>query len=203
MKKLLSVLAIGFLGMSSAQAAVGVNVLGGLNFQNDSVDPQTTGTTTSAKGAVSYGATAEFAMNPMMGLEVGLFSMTSKTKYTTGSGDYTISAKSVMIPVMARFNALPVLDIGVGGYYAILPSKVTIEDSTVSGLSNGEITATSIEKGDYGLRVGARAKFPVAPMFKVLVDATYNLGLKDTDKTSTTTEKTRGYTLMAGVSIGI
>ncbi|MBS1961077.1 MAG: outer membrane beta-barrel protein [Bdellovibrionales bacterium] len=186
----------------TAQAGAMVNVLGGLNFQNDSIDPAQSGTTLSAQGGVSYGASVEFGMNPMLGLELGVFSMAKKTKATVaGAGEATATAHGIVFPVMVRFTALPVLDFGVGGYYATLSDKFTVSGSTIAGYPDGDQTSSTAEKSDYGLRAGVRAKLPVGPMLKVLVDASYNFGLKDTDNTSTT-EKTRGYTLMAGVGIG-
>ncbi len=201
MKKLaLSVLS-GVLMSGAAQAGMAVNVLGGLNFQNDSITPANVGVTTSAKGALTYGATFEMPVNPVMDFEFGALSVGSKTKSSTALGDATVSTRSVMIPVMLRFTALPILDFGVGGYYAILPSKYTIEGSTIPGLIDGDYTTTTAAKNDYGLRAGVRAKLPLAPLLHVLVDLSYNFGLKDTDTTSTT-EKTRAYSLLAGVAIG-
>jgi hypothetical protein len=201
MKKLGVFVLTGILISGGAQAAMRVNLLGGLNFQNDSITPAT-GNTTSAVGALSYGVTFEAALNPAMAFEVGVFSMGSKTKTTVpGAGDATIGLRSTVIPVMIRFTALPIIDFGVGGYYGILPKTFTVENSTIAGLPNGSQTATSAASSDYGIRAGIRANIPFAPMIHGLVDVSYDYGLKDTD-TSSSTEKTRGYTLMAGVGIG-
>ena len=205
MKKLIPLIVTSLLIASGAEAGVAVNLMGGLNFNKNSVTPASATNTVTAKSAVSYGATIEFGLAPMFAIETGILSIGRKNKVdVAGAGEATISSRGIEIPVMVRFTLLPVLDFGVGGYYGKGNSTFTVSGSTISGYADGEHTVdqTQTDLTDYGARASVRAKLPIAPMAKILFDGSYTMGLKDVDKTAATTEKTREYALMAGVSLG-
>ena len=205
MKKILSLTVLGMMTVGTANAGMAVNVLGGMNYNKNSESPATAGQTTSAKGALSYGASFEFGVVPMFGVEVGVLSVGKSNKIDTGATGSAVSTiRAIQIPVMLRFTALPILDFGIGGYYGSSAKKYKISESTIAGVPDGsyDVDSAAYESSDFGARASLRAKFPVAPMIGILLDVNYSMGLKDLDKSSATTEKTREFALLAGASFG-
>lgn len=205
MKKLLGLAVLGILSIGTANAGMAVNVLGGLNYNKNSISPEDTTQTISSKGGLTYGATFEFSMVPMFSIELGALSVARVNKYDLGAtGVATTTSRGLEIPLMFRFTALPILDFGIGGYYAKTPKKYKVSDSTIVGFPDGEydIDPTEVESSDYGVRASVRGKFPVAPMIKILVDVNYSMGMKDIDKDPAVTEKNREFALLAGASFG-
>jgi len=180
-----------------------VNVMGGMNFAT--YDGSSSASTSySAKGAISGGSTIDFGIAPVISFETGLLSIGQSTKSTvSGLGELTQVSRALEIPLMLRFDALPLLSLGVGGYYAMINSKYKIQGSTIALLPDGEYTIdkSQNETTDYGLRFGGRLLLPLAPMVRALIDASYDMGLKDLDK-GASTSKTKQYALMVGASFG-
>lgn len=203
MKKLVTVLAVMTATVAlDAQAFVHLNILGGPNFENDSVTPPPASQTASAVLGMTYGATLELDFSPMFSLETGFLSVGSKTKFESAGMHYTQSMRLTEIPVLIRFTAFPLLDFGVGGYYATIPGTFQVEDSTFSGLANGTYNVPpNFIKRDYGLRGSVRLKLPLGATTRILADANYDYGLNDFDSSSTT-QKHRSYSLLGGISLG-
>lgn len=208
MKKIVMATALSLVTLGTSQAGMHLNVMGGMNFANITVEPAVATTTYSAAGAISGGVTLDFGIAPMLAFEIGALSVGQSVKITStavgATGSYTRTQRAIEIPVMFRFTALPMLDLGVGGYYGMLPSKYKIEKSTITGVTDGEYTVDkdTYETTDYGLRFGARFLLPMTPMARFLVDASYNMGLKDIDKTAAGKQKGKEYSIMAGASFG-
>ncbi len=197
MKKMLMVLGWVALSSVNANAVVKVNVLGGVNFADQSTSG---GSVVSSKAAFSYGATAQLPMLPLFDIEAGILSVGKKSKFEAAGSGYVASSRGWEIPVMLRFTALPVLSVGAGLYYAMLGDEIEVTESNSVLVPNGKRT-TAGETTDLGAKLSARAHFPLAPLTDFLVDLNYNFGLKDLDK-SAGSSKTRDYALMAGIAFG-
>jgi hypothetical protein len=204
MKKLIVLIAASALLAVSAHAEMGapafrLNALAGLNFANVKYTPDVAGW--SAKGALSYGATVEFGMGSLISIETGLFMNKNKRDFSTTGLSFSLEQASMEVPLMARFHILPILDFGVGGYYETFDKKVTASNSSNTALvGNGDDTSGN-QYDTYGVKAGVRARLPILPTLGFLVDASYKMGLKDTDKSSGTA-KNSSYAAMAGLSIG-
>ncbi len=177
MKKILAILLSALSMASAANAGMSVNLLGGMNFSNDKLDPAGVGVTTSPVGGITYGATLEFSVAPMINLEFGAIQTSNKSKSTIALGYQVTENKSLVIPLLVRFTALPIIDFGVGGYYATVPKTYKITETTIPGGTTGENDVTDASSNDYGLRARVRAKIPLAPMFGFLIDLNYTLVL--------------------------
>lgn len=206
MKRILGIALLSLLAVGSAYAAsesrMSLNALAGLNFEGSSDTPAST-TVTKSKGALSYGATIEFAVAPMFALETGVFLNDNKEDNTTVLGTYTASVKSTEIPFLGKYST-PFFEIGAGGYYEMISNtKATVTNSTVVAVPNGTYDLSpNLSSSDYGVKADARGKLPVSPTINVLLDASYKYGLKDVDPTAASSKKTRTYALMAGIGIG-
>ncbi len=204
MKKILALLVVSTVFAGSA-SALELNVLGGLNFANSSDSgPGYTGISSKAKAGITVGATVEFSLVPMFALEVGLFSNGNKKSVTSTLVNYDGSNRSLEIPLLLKFTGLPLAEFGAGLYYEKSPSNVTISNSTNTVLlANGDFDQSSTyETGDMGIKLDARLKLPLMPLTSILVDASYKMGLKDLDKASSDTSKTKSYALLVGAAIG-
>jgi hypothetical protein len=201
-KKISMILSLMILTTGAAHADLEVNALGGLNFDSNSVDGGTT--THSGKGAFTFGATVVFG-GPFLSFETGLLSIGKKEEQTRATGAIsTWSYRGWQVPAMVRFTALPILSFGGGLYYTMFSDTVEVSDSGLGIPPNGEYTLDSqgLASNDIGLKIDARAGFPIAPLTSLLADVYYDWGLKDLDK-GAISKKTRNYGILLGVSFGL
>lgn len=206
MKKILVILALSTSTLIGNASAMEVSVLGGLNYGGVSTSGTGySGVTIKAKGALTFGATIQFNMMPAIALEVGAFSNGNKQSKTDGGGSYDQDFRSLEIPLLVKFTGVPFVDFGGGVYYEKIPTTFNVTNGTGAvPYANGSNTVdeTANDLNDFGAKLNARLKIPLAPLFHFLVDGSYKLGLKDLDKDPVDSRKTASYALLAGASIG-
>lgn len=194
--------AFGLLALSStphsAHAIVEVAAVGGtdLTFVSDSST-----TSYSVKPGYAFGAMGQLDLNPAMGLEVDALYIQRKYGYAAGPFSGDISAKYFMLPVLVRITALPILSVGIGGYYA-----QAIGD--ISGTLNGaeftqSFSSGNISNSDFGGVASVQLKSSLAPFMSLLLDARYILGLKNISTVSGQDKKMRDFQALAGISFGL
>jgi hypothetical protein len=194
MKKFLPLVLASVMMAGSAQAAH-VNVLGGLTTQSPSSDVPGLG----SGAGFTFGATIDFDLNPLFEVETGLMSVGEKFSQTTAGIETDMSTRAVEIPLLIRFSALPLIDFGGGFYFqkfngTYSTSSPTFQDGSVDWNSNYKQT-------DFGTKISARLRIPVAPLMHFLVDANYKFGLVDLDKGATSL-KSRELGVLAGLAFG-
>jgi hypothetical protein len=124
------------LGASSAWAGAGVSIVAGASMGMPKFTPEQP--TISGKIAVpTAGVLADFGGK--VGLEVGAL-------YTTdsfGSDLVKNTVKGIQFPVQVKFNLAPMINVGVGGFYAIAMDSC----AEIGGVS---VCSDPAESGNYG-----------------------------------------------------
>lgn len=187
--------------------AFGLDLLGGLNRSQPSVSsPGLTDLTTKAGSTATYGAFLDFRLDRAFSLETGVqvLPRTYVTDVPSLLTGYTSTIRYLEVPLLLRFNALPLLSFAAGGYFA-----QGIGDTELVGRVGGtqiaviqSIESASIRKQDYGLLGSVRIELPLAPAIRLLVDGRYLYGLRNVD-TSGGSLKWRDLQLMGGLGFGI
>jgi hypothetical protein len=208
MKKLVLIVLFGIFAASAAQAGARVNALGGITMANPSESGVTPVSTYKAKSAMTYGATVDFDVNPMIAIETGILSVGGKIEITTSGVVDTAVTRAIEVPFLVRFTALPILDFGVGGYYQKFNSTFELTDSAGTKTTYNWNTDFFNKTTDYGAKLSARLMLPLAPMIKFVVDANYKMGMANLNDSSLAgstagrTFKNREMAALAGISIG-
>jgi hypothetical protein len=176
-----------------------VEIQGGLNLADPAlVGPSTTGTGTGILGGVGLG----IDVAPFIDLELGLQYVNRVVDFNGGGGvTNERSTNHFMIPVLFRFDALPIIGIGVGAYYSMATGSV--KSTTGSSTSTSTYASSGLKENEFGALGSLDAMFSVAPGSKFGLDARYLLGLTDIRESSTTSEKSRDLQIMLKLQVGI
>lgn len=181
----------------SAQAFE-LGVEGGFNLSSYSQTPAPT-LSLSGNLAPTFGAFFGVGLNPLIDVEIAALMATRKFGGTFPIiGEYSITGKGLVIPVLARFNLLPIFSFGVGPYYSMVMGDLDIKSGTTA--STKTYAANSASKTEFGLELNARIQVPIVPMFKLLADVRYNFGLTNGSTATGTTTKYKDLMLLAGAS---
>lgn len=185
--------------MLSAPAAhaSSVGVVGVLDFANfSSTKNFTTGTTPSpATGGTSLGFGGFLRGDDALTFELGVLYVPRKISgAVTGTGASTdITFNTLEIPVLLRFQAIPLLSLGFGAYYGY-----RLGDPSLS--AGGTVPAFN-RHDDYGLMAAAGFEFPFGPA-GLLAEARYVFGLRDQSADNTGSLYWRNWEVVAGVKFG-
>jgi hypothetical protein len=197
---------IAFAAAAPAAHATSLSAVGVFNFSKVTEDPAGTGYTLGNSTGVGLGALLGAPLFPGLELQIGALYFPRGT-HVEGSyagftaGNLNLTAKQLQVPVLVRFTLLPVLSAGVGAYYARALSDFELTGD-IAGVSIPSVTRTDLKKDDFGLVASVSANFPIVPLFSILVDARYLLGLSNVN-TGTATSRYRDIQLLAGVSFSI
>jgi hypothetical protein len=107
-----------------------------------------------------------------------LFFQNRGFKRTSASGDSTTKYKDLGLSAEAAYTSLPFVSFSGGAYFATGIGSVSTTLSDGSS-SSSDFSDVALSKVDYGLKVGARGKYPVAPKISALLDLDYLYGFKD------------------------
>lgn len=181
----------------STSAHAGWGILAGLNFANISTDPDSS---LSTKGAFMGGLAFEGHVAPGFDLELDALYLNSKYTQPIAGIDTTTTLKAIQVPIMLRFNLIPFLNLGFGGYASFGLGHLTTE---AGGVSIEHDYDGTLKKVDLGLIGSARLSIPVG-LAHLVVDGRYNFGLTNLADSSTVNSiKTRSFQALAGVMFGI
>ena len=162
--------------------------------------------TETSKSAFGGGALLGLDLMPMFEFETG---MLYKSKKWQTSVDVTVAGtttnttteytgKVIEVPAVIRWNPIPFVSVGFGGYADIGTGEITAGSTSESWGTAG------FKNQDYGLVFSGALKYPVAPLTSIYLDGRYLMGLNDVnselDATSPTiTQKFRTVEVLAGV----
>ena len=163
-------------------------------------------TAISPKMGLGVGALVYFPFFPGFNLETGVLYVSHRSNITlVGSTPGQLGLTSLMVPVMIRFTALPVVSFGAGIYGAKGIGKVSSYDPATGNLIT-ELTYAEANTSDFdlGAIVGASLNISLLPMTSILIDLNYYLGLKNLDTTNNPNQTIRlgGILGMVGVKFG-
>jgi hypothetical protein len=121
---------------------------------------------------------------------------------TPKADDVTSTYHEIQVPVLLKFRLLPMVHIGVGGYWATAMGSIDAEDATTSANSNSSETysAAGLKSSDYGLLGSFGFSLPLgAGGTHFMVDGRYAYGLENIS-TGTDTVKNRDVEVLVGLS---
>lgn len=200
MKKLVLVLLAAVFTAGSAQA-IELNVLGGFTAGRPAAS--NTGATYTARSGLTFGATVDFDFIPMFAIETGLLNIGYKYRAADSAGRETdISNRAWEMPILLRYTALPVFDFGAGFYFQRYRTTYSAK-SVATGVetTRNSWEGAGLSTGDFGLKLGGRAKFPIVPLTNFLVELDLKRGLKNL-ASGGSSYRTAEMDLLAGVSFG-
>ncbi len=176
-------------------AAVGV-----IDSASPSIDSAGTPAATESKFGIGFGVLASVYSIPAFTIESGLISLTRNYALSSLPAE-TVSMKMWQVPVLLRFDLLPIVAVGIGGYLAFASGEIT---KTLVIIDRTETyDANSLGKTDYGLMASASLALPILPTLKILVDARYMMGLANLSTVSGSSFKFKDLQLLAGIRLAI
>jgi hypothetical protein len=184
-------------------------VEGGLSMQSPSYSLSSgSSLAIGSKTSIGYGAFAGLSFLPGIQIETGLMYLPrrfSETSDTAGVAELT--ANHLIIPIMARFTALPLVSVGAGAYYAMGSGQVSTTLTPVGGSAGDPVledydATGGIKKSGLGLMASARLELPFLPTIRLLVDARYLMDLNNRSVDAAETLKFKDLQLLAGASFG-
>jgi hypothetical protein len=107
----------------------------------------------------------------------------------------------IEIPLVLRFDLLPLVAVGAGGYFALGMGDATITTGALSVSSTYE--SLGVGKTDYGLLGTVSVALPLLPFLKVLVDVRYLYGLANMATASGSSFSMRDWQFMGGVRLAL
>ena len=211
-KKLISQMsffAFAIVASSAAQASVSVVATGDLGKYSYSDTPNSSDVSVSAGSKFGVGGGLLFSSmttTSPMGFEVGALYM-NRNQNRDVSGTTTILPFDsyvhhfLEIPVTVRFAVLPILDLGVGGYWSHV---IGSNSATIGGTNaNFDDSALDIKDSDAGLQAGLGLHIPFSQSAAFMADARYSFGLVNQIADGAYTAKTRDIQFLVGLTFGI
>ncbi len=166
------------LAVPSAYAGVKFSVFGVGTDSN--LKDGTLSATQTDTAVLSYGGGAqlEFPLGPRLGLEIGGVYLPRTFKFADSSIplSFNITLNYVQIPVQFRIWLSRIMNIGLGGYYAVGTG------TSVGGVS-GNFSDFNYKTSDYGVLGSVGFNFPLGSSVGLLVEGRYALGLADIQST--------------------
>lgn len=184
-------------GVSTPRNAYGQLALSGVGTLNlESVKREFNGTaaTTSGKAGIGLGALLTIPAGSLLSLETGALLINRKYE----SAGTTLAFGRLQFPLLLKFSALPIISFGAGPYLEMGFGDIT--QTTAAGAStNFTYDAANFDSTDIGLCASVNADLPLAPFFKLTLDARYNMGLNDLDRSTNDSLKFGGLQFLAGL----
>lgn len=178
----------------AAHAMLDVGALISLPMMNASQ----TGSTNSAKLGMGFGAYGQYTVMDDVTVDFGLHYMMRKFSDTTTS----YGLNYLQVPVVARYWIIPMVNVGVGGYYALGMGDLTATPTGGTSVSVPLATA-GINSGDFGAIFSVGGKMPVGT-FNLVANVNYLMGLRNLTASTVATApsmKWSGLEFQAGASM--
>jgi len=200
MKKLVPFLLAAVFTAGNAQA-IELNVLGGLTGSRPATS--NTGATYTSRLGLTFGATVDFNFIPMFAIETGLLNIGYNYRAASNVGGETdISNRAWEVPVLLRYTALPIFDFGAGFYFQHYGTTYGAKSVATGVETTGNSwEGAGLSPGDFGLKLGGRAKFPIVPLTNVVVELDLKRGLKNLASNGASYH-TSELDLLTGISFG-
>lgn len=187
--------AFAFTGQAEALATFGLKYGLGVNSL------EVTDTAGNLTAGTGFGLGNQFGLSADFG--AGFVGVGVDVIYAT-RGQFLVVAnstwKELLIPVQAKFALLPFLDIGVGGFYSMALSDITVE--TVLGSSTTTtFDAAGLSGSDYGLVAGVGLGIPLG-ITTLTLEARYLMGLANrlNNATGEAGAKSKAFDILVGIT---
>ncbi|MBI3294823.1 MAG: PorT family protein [Deltaproteobacteria bacterium] len=188
-------------------AAVGVGSLAMPSYSAGSTNL----TTIPKIGLFGFGAIAGvYSLFPGFTIETGI--LTAPHKFSIDGGTNlsfivtdTLALNFIEVPILIRFDLLPIISFGVGGYLGFANGTITRSSSVPNTADKTEtFEDNNLNKTDFGLMASASVGMPILPMVKLLVDLRYLHGLVNLSKlTDGSNARIRDLQVFAGIKVSL
>ena len=140
-------------------------------------------------------------------LQIGALYMDRKSNVDTSSaagadlGTNTIDHHFIQIPVTLQFHLLPMVHLGLGGYYSHSMGSNNVTDSS-GNASTSTDSALNQKSYDAGAQAGLGIYIPLTMTCHLLADGRYSYGLVNQVADGSYVAKTRDVQFMVGLTFG-
>jgi hypothetical protein len=191
-----------FMTVPSAKADfIKVGAMVGATDTSANISTSTSSTSTSSKFGLGLGAMVEFPLMPLLRLEVDALLVTQS--YTALGTDTT--HKYLQVPVLLRLTALPIINVGVGAFYAAGLGSISTTPSGSTVSVDRDYSVAGLKKSDFGIMASVAADWSVAPLIALFADIRYQIGLMNLVEVPGATDSSFKFnvlSLYAGVKFG-
>ena len=189
---------------SASIMAFDIAGVGALNVTSPALSTGGSPTVLDTKYGVGFGVTAGvYSIFPGFTVETGLLSVPRKFADSSNPTDVR-NLKMWEIPVLVRFDLLPVIAAGAGLYFATASGDIVKTNETGLIPETTETYETNnLSKTDIGLVISASVALPILPFVKLLVDLRYIQGLKNLSTATDGNFKLKDIQVLAGVRVSI
>lgn len=186
---------------SASLFAFDITAVGVLDICSPTVS-DTTGAavSTDKKIGIGFGALVSVYSTTAFTLEAGLISL-SRQYALSASPAETIGLKMLEVPILLRFDLLPIVSVSAGAYLALGMGDISKSNPTSS--TTETYNANSLGKTDYGLQASASLTLPILPTMKFLIDLRYLYGIANLDTRAGASFKFSDIQLLGGIRISI
>lgn len=183
MKALQLVIALtAFTLASAARADFAISALGTVNFESPKIENSLGQKVDSSSSmGLGIGGLVSVSLNDSVDLEAG--ALLINRRFDIGAANYRF--RRLQIPAVLKITALPIVSFG-GGVY----TEWGTED---------DYAALNYSSTDFGLIASVSADVPLLPLFALVFDLRYNLGLKNLDNTPNQSFHFGGIQFLTGV----
>lgn len=191
------------LGASAPASAFDLAVVGGVNFNHPSVNPDpVNGGSYTSRAAVDFGSLGVFRLSDGYEFETGLLRHSRDVTLGDSTGDTESRYSGWLVPLTFRFMRSEAFGLGFGPYVAFLGSHTK---STVKPRSGGSAEIDAVDpirkSTEVGLRASLRIALPTYRDWTAILDASYLFGVTDLNKAETIETKTQEILLLVGLRI--
>ena len=189
-----------------AQSTVNFGIEGGVNFGNASTEPNSV--SFSSRTGIMVGALLEVGFSDV-------FYFQPEVRYTQKGAEFSVSSSSgsgtitwkfdyIEIPLLmeAKFGQSEFKPLIFAGPNIGFNLSANVEGSGTGGSASADIK-DQLESIDFAMDFGAGGEYTINPTTALVASIRYSLGLSDIDMDPSSTWKTRGVQLVAGVKFSM
>lgn len=180
--------------------AFDITAVGVVDLSSPSIELSGTSQTTESKVGFGFGGLVSLYSTTTFTLEGGLLSISRKYALSSVPTS-TIGLSMLEIPLLLRFDLLPIIAVSAGTYVALGMGDV----STTTAITTTTQTwdASNLSKTDFGLQACVSLALPVLPTLKFLIDLRYLYGIANLSTTNTASFKFRDIQLLGGLRFSL
>lgn len=177
---------------------VRLGLQGGLSISNASISPSTS---TSSRSGFAFGPALELGLGANWNLQMEGLYIQKGYKIATVAGEFNYKYDYFEFPILLKYVFdIPIIKpfLEAGPYFAF-----KLKSETTNSISTITTQITGVKTADIGLGFGGGAEIYISPVSSIFGVMRYELGLTNTDDTTTTSSlKVNSLLLMAGLMIG-
>ncbi|NCN40287.1 PorT family protein [bacterium] len=191
-------LIVGFGYSQQSQALLSTSLKGGIGLNKMS--------STDSGGNSIAGSSFGIGYQGGLGLEfsLGVASVAADVLFAQRGSFNTLTTskwKTILVPVQAKFSLIPLLSLGLGGYFSTALGDISTESNL--GVSTGTTTfaAANLSKSDFGAVASVGISLPLG-VTTLSVEGRYLYGMKNlqTNATGDASTKMSAFDMLVGVT---